>query len=82
MVIFAAAVEVGDYLRNGSFLTEFTVQTLGHQALQRFWDYLLGAVVLAPFLAVLAGTVAYVLARFFRTLKKPQKKVKGARSLG
>jgi len=78
----AAAVEVGYYLRNGSFLTEFTVQTLGHQALQRFWDYLLGAVVLAPFLAVLAGTVAYVLARFFRTLKKPQKKVKGARSLG
>jgi len=78
----AVAIEVGYYLRNGSFLTEFTMQTLGHQALQRFWDYLLGAVVLAPFLAVLAGILAYILARFFRTLKNPLKKVKGAQSLG
>ncbi len=78
----AVAVELGYYLRNGLFLTEFTMQTLGHQALQRFWDYLLGAVVLAPFLAVFAGGVAYVLARFFRTLKNPVKKVKGAQSLG
>ncbi len=78
----AIAIEVGYYLRNGSFLTEFTMQTLGHQALQRFWDYLLGAVVLAPFLAVFAGGIAYVLARLFRTLKHPMKKAKGAQSLG
>ncbi len=78
----AIAIEVGYYLRNGSFLTEFTMQTLGHQALQRFWDYLLGAVVLAPFLAVLAGAVAYVLAQFFRRIKPVVKKAKGVQSLG
>lgn len=78
----ALAVELGYLLRNGRFLTEFTMQTLGYEALQRFWDYLLGSLVLAPFLALIAGSLAYLISRIFidgngRPLKK-----KGVSSLG
>ena len=40
------AVELGYFLRNGKFLTEFTIQTMGHEALQRVGDYLLGSIFL------------------------------------
>jgi len=65
----AIAVELGYFLLNGRFLTEFTVQTLGYEALQRFWEYLLGSVVLAPFLALFAGGLSYLIARFFKSRK-------------
>lgn len=70
----ALAVEAGYLLRNGHFLTEFNMQTLGYEALQRIWDYLLGAVVLAPVLAVLAGGLAYFLAKFFKRVKTSVRK--------
>ena len=63
------AVELGYFLRNGKFLTEFTMQTLGHEALQRLGDYLLGSIVLAPILAVLAGFIAYLIISIYRKIK-------------
>ena len=78
----ALAVELGYYLRNGRFLTEFTMQTLGYEALQRFWDYLLGAVVLAPFLALFAGGIAYLIVRFFKDRNGKPVRREEAKSLG
>jgi glycosyltransferase involved in cell wall biosynthesis len=63
------AVELGYFLRNGKFLTEFTVQTLGHEALQRVGDYLLGSIFLAPILAVLAGLITYLIIIIYRKIK-------------
>lgn len=63
------AVELGYFLRNGKFLTEFNVQTLGHEALQRIGDYLLGSIVLAPILAVLAGIITYFIISICRKIK-------------
>ena len=60
-------VLLGYRLRNGSWLTEFSVQTLGYEAPQRILDWFVGALVLAPLLGLLAGAVvgglAYLAAR-------------------
>ncbi len=63
------AVELGYFLRNGKFLTEFTMQTLGHEALQRVGDYLLGSIFLAPILAILAGIITYLIINIYRKVK-------------
>lgn len=78
----ALAVEVGYFLRNGEFLTEFTMQTLGYEALQRFWEYLLGAVVLAPILGVFAGGIAYIIARYVQNHNQKRSKKEGVAPLG
>ncbi|MEJ2054671.1 MAG: DUF2062 domain-containing protein, partial [Calditrichaceae bacterium] len=64
----ALAVELGHFIRNGEFLTEFTMQTIGHEALQRIGDYLLGSVLLAPVLAVIAGILAYLTVNLYRKI--------------
>lgn len=65
----AMAVELGYFIRNGKFLTEFSMQTLGHEALQRLGDYLLGSIFLAPILAVMAGIVTYLIISIYRKIK-------------
>lgn len=59
----ALCIEVGHYLRHGSFLTEFTIQTLGHQAPARLWEWVLGSLVLAPVLAAVVAAATFVAAR-------------------
>jgi len=72
----ALAIETGYFIRHGRFLTEFSMQTLGHEALQRLWDYLIGSVLLAPILGLIAGLIAYALAGFFRRMQFRFAKVK------
>lgn len=55
-------VLLGYRLRNGNWLTEFSLQTLGHEAPQRILDWLAGALALAPVLGLLAGAVVWILA--------------------
>lgn len=64
----AMAVELGYFLRNGKFLTEFTMQTLGYEAVQRLGDYLLGSIILAPVLAVIAGMISYLIIKLYRKI--------------
>ena len=63
----ALCIEVGYFLRHGHWLTEFTLTTLGKQALQRIWEWIVGSLLVAPCLAGLAfvtvGTVGWVLRR-------------------
>ena len=65
----SSAVELGYFLRNGKFLTEFTLQTLGYEALQRIGDYLLGSIVLAPILALATGIITYFIISIYRKIK-------------
>jgi uncharacterized protein (DUF2062 family) len=62
-VVPALCIEVGYLLRHGRFLTEISLETLGYQALERLYEWLIGALVLAPLLACLIGAVTLVLAR-------------------
>jgi glycosyltransferase involved in cell wall biosynthesis len=58
----ALCIQVGHYMRHGSFLTELSWQTIAREGLQRLWEWFLGSLVLAPVLAVLCGLVVYALA--------------------
>ncbi len=57
----AICIEIGFFVRNGHFLTEFNLQTLGAQIGDRILDYLLGSVIMAPALALLIGIIVYPL---------------------
>lgn len=61
-VVPALCIETGYWLRHGRFLTDISLETLGYQALERLYEWLLGALVLAPFLAGLIGGATLLLA--------------------
>ena len=61
-VVPALCIEVGYFMRYGAFLTEISVETLGYQALERLWEWLLGSLVAGPVLAVLVGGLVFVAA--------------------
>ena len=56
----ALCIEAGFFMRNGRFLTEFTLQTLGRQFLQRVWEWVLGSLVVAPLLAAVTFGIVWV----------------------
>jgi len=63
-VVPALCIETGYFLRHGRFLTEISLETLGYQALERLYEWLLGSLVLAPLLALLIGGMTLMMARF------------------
>ena len=58
----ALCIEVGYYLRHGTWLTEVSMRTLGREAPQRVWEWTLGACVVGPVLAVVVGGAIWLLA--------------------
>lgn len=77
----AMAVELGYFIRNGKFLTEFNLQTLGHEALQRFGDYIIGAILLAPVLGLLAGLITYLILKIYRRIHGHLGRAKEAKNI-
>jgi uncharacterized protein (DUF2062 family) len=61
-VVPGICVLVGYRLRNGHWLTEFSLQTLGYEAPQRLLDWVLGALCMAPLFGLAAGCVTWGLA--------------------
>jgi len=66
----AICIEIGYFIRHGSFLTEISLKTLGYQAPERLYEWLIGSLILAPALAVLTGGTIYIMAFLIRS-KKP-----------
>ncbi len=58
----ALCIEVGYFMRHGRFLTEFTMETLGYQALYRLWDWFLGSLIVGPILAGIVALIVFVIA--------------------
>lgn len=56
----ALCIEVGYFLRHGRFLTEISLKTLGHQAFERYLEWVMGFFIVAPLLAVVVGLVIYL----------------------
>lgn len=56
----ALCIEVGYYLRHGRFLTEISMETLGYQAMQRLWEWVIGSLVLAPILGLAMAGIIYI----------------------
>jgi hypothetical protein len=61
-IVPALCIQVGYFMRNGEWLTEFTLETLGYQALQRLFEWFLGSLLVAPVLAALVGGLTLLLA--------------------
>ncbi len=78
----AICLMTGYYLRNGRWLSEFNARVLVHQIDQRFLDYLVGTLVVAPVLALAGGAAAWGLASVIQRTpaKAPRMKRPGAPS--
>lgn len=55
-------IETGYFMRNGQFLTELSIETLGYQALDRLYEWLLGSLLVAPLLAAVVALIIYLTA--------------------
>lgn len=53
-------VLLGYRLRYGEWLTEFSVQTLGYEAGQRFFEWIIGSLVFAPFAGLIMGFAVWL----------------------
>ncbi len=60
----ALCIETGYFLRNGTFLYEISLRTLGYEVLDRLFEWVIGSLVLAPIFALIMGLIVYVPARF------------------
>jgi len=63
-IVPALCIEAGYYLRHGTFLTEISLETLGYQGLERLYEWLLGALLIGPLLALTTAGIIFVLAQF------------------
>ena len=62
----ALCIEAGYFMRHSTFLTEISLRTLGYQALERFWEWGLGALLVGPLLAAGIGFTTYLTAKKIR----------------
>lgn len=60
----AFCIEIGYFIRHGSWLKEMSRETLLHQAPARLWEWLIGSLILGPLLAVVIGFIIFALASF------------------
>ncbi len=58
----ALCIEAGYFMRHGRFLTEVSLQTLGYQALERIYEWLIGSLLVGPILGLAVGGVVFVMA--------------------
>jgi uncharacterized protein (DUF2062 family) len=58
----ALCIEIGFFMRHGRLLTEISIETLGYQAAERLYEWLIGSLILAPVLALSAGGLIYAAA--------------------
>jgi len=66
----ALCIEAGYFMRHGTFLTEISIKTLGHQALERIYEWVIGSLLLAPVFAILVGGIAFVMALFLNKTRR------------
>ncbi|MCP4373519.1 MAG: DUF2062 domain-containing protein, partial [Deltaproteobacteria bacterium] len=62
----ALCIEAGYFMRHGTFLTEISIKTLGYQALERIFEWLIGSLILAPIFAVLVGGIIFLISFFLK----------------
>lgn len=62
----ALCIEVGHFIRHGRFLTDISLQTIGYEALDRIWEWVLGSLVVGPVLGILVGATIYFLSLSIR----------------
>ncbi len=65
----ALCIETGYYLRHGRWLTELSFKTVFEQFSSRFYEWLLGSLLIAPLAAVFAGGIIYAAATAIKRVR-------------
>lgn len=68
----ALCIELGFFMRNGSFLTDVSWQNFGREALARLYEWGLGSLVVAPALACGMFALVYLCARAIQYTLSPK----------
>jgi glycosyltransferase involved in cell wall biosynthesis len=71
-IVPALCIEVGYFVRHGEFLTEISLQTLGSECFYRLWEWIIGACILGPTLALLAFLLVLTLAKVIQIRLAPE----------
>lgn len=58
----ALCIEVGYYLRHGTWLTDLSFKTVFEQFSSRLYEWFLGSLIIAPLMAVLLGGIIFITA--------------------
>ncbi|MCG8632916.1 MAG: DUF2062 domain-containing protein [Desulfobacterales bacterium] len=61
-IVPALCIEAGYFITHSEFLTEISIETLGYQAIDRFFEWCLGSLVVAPVLGGLVFILIYLAA--------------------
>lgn len=69
-VVPALCIEAGYFVRHGRWLTEASLDTLGRQGLERIYEWLVGAFLVGPPLALAVGAAIYGLALFVKRVER------------
>lgn len=64
----ALCIEVGYYLRHGTWLTDLSFRTVFEQFSSRLFEWFLGSLVIAPLAAVIVGGVVFSAAAVFKRI--------------
>jgi len=62
----ALCIEAGHFMRYGKFFTDISLKTIGYQALQRLYEWLIGSFLVGPVMAFIVGLFVYVAAVLIR----------------
>ncbi len=65
----ALCIEVGYYLRHGTWLTDLSFQTVFEQFSSRLYEWFLGSLIIAPIAAILIGTLMYISATVIKKVR-------------
>jgi uncharacterized protein (DUF2062 family) len=61
-IVPALCIEAGYFMRNGRFLTDISLETIGYQALQRLYEWLIGSLLIGPVMGFIVGIFIYIMA--------------------
>ncbi len=64
----ALCIEVGYYLRHGTWLTDLSFRTVFEQFSSRLYEWFLGSLIIAPLAAVIIGAVVFSAAAVFKRI--------------
>ncbi len=65
----ALCIEVGYYLRHGTWLTDLSFRTVFEQFSSRLYEWFLGSLLIAPLAAILAGGIVFVAAALIKRVR-------------
>lgn len=68
----ALCIEVGYFLRTGTFLLDLSWERWLLEIHERIWEWLLGSLIVGPVLGLIGGTIVYLLALQFRSIRQQQ----------